>query len=80
MDKIDSLAFVLVIVLAITSKMAGRKIPSILGTIAEDSTWYFLVIFGSHLAVELTVILGRVSMTISLALGTILNDIQSTFI
>lgn len=39
----------------------------ILRTMAEDSTRYFLVIATSHLVVQLTLNLGRVSATISLS-------------
>ena len=37
------------------------KVPTILGTIAEDATRYFLVIFSSHVVLEITLIFGRVS-------------------
>jgi len=59
----DSLAFLLVVYLAIRSKASSVKIPTILGTMAEDATWYFLVIFTSHFVLEMTLILGRVSAT-----------------
>jgi hypothetical protein len=35
-------------------------IPSLLRTIAKDATYYFLIIFTSHLALELTLVLARV--------------------
>ena len=59
----DSLAFLLIIYLAITARKSGIKIPMILETIAKDSTRYFLVIFSAHLALEMTLNLGRVSAT-----------------
>lgn len=59
----DSLAFSLIIYLAIRSKASSVKIPTILGTMAEDATRYFLVIFTSHFVLEMTLILGRVNPT-----------------
>ena len=41
--------------------MPGFKAPRILGTIAEDATRYFLVIFTSHFVLTMSLILGRVS-------------------
>lgn len=57
----DLLAFSLTIFLATRWTTPGLKIPTILGTIAEDATRYFLVIFTSHLVLEMTLNLGRVS-------------------
>ena len=59
----DFLAFSLIIFMATTSKATKLKIPTILGTIAEDATRYFLVIFTSHFVLEMTLSLGRVSAT-----------------
>ena len=39
----------------------GIKYPTILGTIAEGATWYFLVIVTSHFVLVMTLNLGRVS-------------------
>ena len=58
----DLLAFLLIVFLAMNSEARGFKIPSILRTIAEDSTRYFLVIFTSHFVLEMTLNLGRVSV------------------
>jgi len=65
----DSLAFSLIIYLAIRSKALSVKIPTILGTMAEDATRYFLVIFTSHFVLEMTLILGRVSPTAPLPIA-----------
>jgi len=58
----DFLTFSLIIYLVRKSKAAGLTI-NILKTIAEDATWYFLVIFTSHLVLAITLIFGRVSVT-----------------
>lgn len=62
----DFFAFLLIIFLAIDSKPRGFKVPTIMGTIAEDATLYFLVIFTSHFVLEMTLNLGRVSTAVSL--------------
>lgn len=70
--ELDTLAFSLIIFLAVVSEKRDHtrrlRFPTILGTIAEDATRYFLVIFTAHLAFELTLNLGPVSTTISLFL------------
>lgn len=55
----DFLAFLLIIILATKSEAAGLGVPSLLYTIAEDATLYFLVIFTAHIAFELTLNLER---------------------
>jgi hypothetical protein len=66
----DSLAFLLIIILAAMSERqgltCGLKMPTILTIVAEDATTYFLVIFTAHLAFELTLTRGPVSMAVSL--------------
>ena len=53
-------------------------IRTLMGTIAEDSMWYFLVIFSSHFVLEMTLLLGRVSADAPpLAALPPENDIQS---
>ena len=66
----DFLAFLSVIFFAKRTKTAGLKIPTILGTIAEDATRYFLVIFTSHFVLVMTLNLGRVSTPLPLSLWT----------
>ena len=70
--ELDTLAFLLIILLAVVEEKRdlSRKFrfPTILRTIAEDATRYFLVIFTAHLAFELTLNLGPVSTTIFLFL------------
>lgn len=66
----DTLAFLLIVFLAVMSEMQGLtqelRIPTILRTMAEDATRYFLVIFTAHLVFVLTLNLGRVSAMVSL--------------
>ena len=61
----DFLAFSVIIFLAMTSEARGLRIPSILRTIAEDGTRYFLVIFTLHLVLEMTLNFARVSGIVS---------------
>ena len=64
---LDLLTFSLIMFLATKPKAAGRRIPIMLGTIAEDATRYFLVIFSSHLVLTLTLTLGRVGVVVALS-------------
>ena len=61
----DSLAFSLTLFLATRLSIPGLKTSSILGTIVEDATRYFLLIFTSHVALAVTLFSGRVSPIIS---------------
>ena len=45
----DGLAFSVIVYLVVRSNVHKIPIPSILKTIAQDATYYFLVIFASHL-------------------------------
>lgn len=65
---LDLLAFSLVVFLAKRSRAARVDIWTILDKIAEDSTWYFVVIFTSQLVLALTLGFARVSATGSLSL------------
>ena len=56
----DLLAFLLVVYLVSRSNVHRLAVPSLLRIIAKDATYYFLVIFTSHLALELTLSLARV--------------------
>ena len=58
---IDLLAFLFIIYLAWNSGSHSSGLPSLLKVMAEDATLYFLVIFTSHLVLELTLIFGSVS-------------------
>ena len=60
---IDLLAFLLTIYIALRSNMHEFQRPGLFGNIARDSTHYFLVIFTSHLVLELTLLLGRVRIS-----------------
>jgi hypothetical protein len=59
----DLLAFALIVYLALRPNAYRLPMPSLLRTIAEDATCYFLIIFTSHLVLELTLLLGRVRIT-----------------
>lgn len=59
---LDSLAFLLIILLAKTSTTSGSRVPGVLGIIVEDATRYFLVIFTSHFVLVMTLNLARVSV------------------
>ena len=54
----DILAFSLIVYLAV--QWNQFQMPSLFRTIVRDATIYFLVIFTSHLVLELTLIFGRV--------------------
>ena len=45
----DALAFSVIVFLVVRSNVTKVPLPSILKTIARDATYYFLVIFTSHL-------------------------------
>ena len=45
----DGLVFSVIVYLMVRSNVHKIPIPSILKTIAQDATYYFLVIFASHL-------------------------------
>lgn len=45
-------------------KVRGLRVPNLLGIVAEDATRYFLVIFTAHLVLEMTILFGRVSITV----------------
>lgn len=55
----DFLMFSFIIFLAMRSRTPGLKAPRILGVVADDATRYFLVIFTSHLVLEMTLIFGH---------------------
>ena len=62
----DVFAFLMVILCARRSKARGLSVTTLLDTIAKDATWYFMVIFTSHLVLVMTLNLGRVSVFVSL--------------
>ena len=61
---LDFLAFSLITFLALRWGAGRLRIPTIMGTVAEDALWYFLVIFTSHFVLEMTLLLGRVRVTV----------------
>lgn len=68
-DTIDFLAFSLLIFSARTLKIPGLGFSSLWEIIGKDAPLYLLVIFASHLVLEMTLILGRVSGIVSLFLS-----------
>ena len=56
----DLLAFLLFIYVALRTGAWEFKLPNLFRTIAQDATCYFLVIFTSHIVLELTLIFARV--------------------
>ena len=58
---LDLLAFLFIIYLALKSGAYQSGLPTLFEVLAEDATLYFLVIFTSHLILELTLIFGSVS-------------------
>jgi len=67
----DLLAFLIVIYVMLHSSIGQVKMPSLFKTIAQDATRYFLVIFTSHLALELTLIFGRPTIQLLPATGIV---------
>ena len=57
----DFLAFSVIVSLVIRSGLRGVPIPSIFKTITRDATYYFLVIFSSHLLLVIFLALEKVS-------------------
>lgn len=55
----DCLAFLVIIFLAIKTKVQGLELPVISRVIAEGAIWYFLVIFSSHFVFGMTLTLAR---------------------
>ena len=62
--KSDLLAFALIVSSTAKLKTTGIKASVLLATIVEDSTLYFLFTFASQFVFIMTLILGRVSMTV----------------
>jgi hypothetical protein len=52
----------------LSRKVRGLRAPTLLEIIAKDATWYFLVIFTAHFALEMTILFGRVSAIVLLSL------------
>ena len=57
----DTLAFSIIVYLVIRSNIRKVPIPSILKTIVQDATYYFLVIFTSHLMLVMFLAFANVS-------------------
>ena len=56
----DVLAFSLIIYLVLRFNINEVPIPSLLRTIAKDTTYYFMVVFTSHLVLMLFLIFANV--------------------
>ena len=74
-STLDFLVFSVIIFLAVRScrMTAGLRIRTLLETLAKDSTWYFIVIFTSHIAFEATLIFGRVSAIVPYSVAVFPN-------
>jgi len=59
----DILAFLVIVYLVVRSYTNGVPVPSLLRTIAQDTTYYFLVLFTSHVVLVLFLSLASVSMS-----------------
>jgi len=57
----DLLTFLVIIHLAVQSSVRSIPIPNILKTIMRDATYYFLVIFTSHIVIIMFLTLAKVS-------------------
>jgi len=56
----DSLAFGIIVCFALKAGTYRSKVPSLFKVMAEDAMLYFMVIFTSHLLLEMTLIFGSV--------------------
>ena len=65
--KSDFLAFSLIVcrIFWVRKKIPRHGVASILDTVVEDSTWYFLLVFFSHFTLVMTLNLARVCVTTS---------------
>ena len=61
----DLLAFLVIVYLVVRSGVRGVPIPSILKTITRDATYYFLIIFTSHVVLMVFLVFASVSLTSS---------------
>ena len=61
----DILAFSLVVFWARKSRVPGLKVSTILDNVAEDATYYFVLVFTSHFGFLMTLSLGRASVAVS---------------
>jgi len=67
----DLLAFLLIIHVALRSTMYQFRMPTLFRIIAQDATRYFLVIFSSHLVLELMLAFGRPTIKRTPSIGNI---------
>ena len=74
----DFLAFSVVVYLVVRSNIYKVPIPGLLRTIAQDATYYFLVIFTSHLLLVLFLLFA--SVRISSQFSTISLRLAQTFV
>lgn len=69
----DVLAFLMVTFWARKARARGIHVTTILDVIAKDATYYFMVIFTSHLVLVMTLNLARVSGTVFFSYPTVLT-------
>ena len=60
----DLLAFSVIVSLVVRSSVRGDPIPSIFRIMTRDATYYFLVIFTSHLLLVIFLAFARVSTSL----------------
>ena len=72
----DFLAFSVIVFLVVRSN--ARKVPlsRLFKIIVQDATYYFLIIFSSHLVLEFTIFLARVSGVVVISYLCGLGDLQ----
>ena len=59
----DLLAFSVIVYLVVRSNVYKVPIPGLLRTIAQDATYYFLIIFTSHLVLEMFLVFASVRIS-----------------
>jgi len=72
----DLLAFSVIVYLVVRSNVNKVPIPSLFRTIVRDATYYFLLIFSSHLMIVLFVLFATVRIVLFL-LSTVRLDLYS---
>jgi len=72
----DSLAFVVIVALAVRAAFGTIRVPEMLRTIVRDASVYFVVIFTSHFVLAITLFHTRVSIAIASGIHVLLKPHQ----
>ena len=64
----DLLAFSVIVYLVVRSNISNFPIPTLLKTIARDATYYFLLIFTSHVIFVLVLLFAKVRVLFAFSL------------